>query len=155
MSVIADLALGAVPIAGGALFGVLAGAVRGPDFRALIQKDMDLLERIPPGQVEMRAALSNSIDRRIWELIGNADRSRELREAAMSYRGNWRDVIVFICAVMFTIVWWNVPHTRSNWWVTFGFLVLLSALMGYVAFRGLVRAFRGFRRRSSGAESAG
>ncbi len=47
MSGIAQLALGAAPIAGGALLGVVAGSLRGPDFRGMIAKDMDLLERIP------------------------------------------------------------------------------------------------------------
>lgn len=154
MSAVSDLALGAVPIAGGALFGVLAGTIKGPDFRGLILKDMDLLGKIPAEKVEMREALSRSIDRRIWELIGNADRSRELREAAMSYRGNWRDVAVFICALMFTVVWWNVPHSRTNWTVTFGFLILLSALMGYFAFRGIAHVLGGLRRRR-GPGSAG
>lgn len=153
MSVISDLALGALPIAGGALFGVLAGTVKGPDFRGMIQKDMDLLDRIPPEKAQMREALSGSIDRRVWELIGNADRSRELREAAMSYRGNWRDAVVFVCAVMFTVVWWNVPHSRTNWLITFGFLVLLSAVTGYLAFRGIAQVLGSLRRR--GRDSAG
>jgi len=24
---------------------------------------------------------------------------------AASYEGNWRDIVVFICAVLFTIIW--------------------------------------------------
>jgi hypothetical protein len=42
---IAELALGAAPIAGGALLGVAAGNLRPPDIRGMIAKDMDLLER--------------------------------------------------------------------------------------------------------------
>ena len=44
---IAELALGAAPIAGGALVGAAAGGFKGPDVRAMIAKDLDLLDRIP------------------------------------------------------------------------------------------------------------
>ena len=54
---IADLALGAAPIAGGALLGVAAGNLKPPDIRGLIAKDMDLLERIPDDQPELKARL--------------------------------------------------------------------------------------------------
>ena len=40
---IAELALGAAPLAGGALLGLVAGNLRGPDVRGLIKQDMDLL----------------------------------------------------------------------------------------------------------------
>ena len=54
---IADIALGAAPIAGGALLGIAAGAFKGPDVRAGIIKDFDLLQRIPPEQTERRQRL--------------------------------------------------------------------------------------------------
>ena len=52
---IAELALGAAPIAGGALLGAAAGGFKGPDVRAMIAKDMDLLDRIPDDQPELKA----------------------------------------------------------------------------------------------------
>jgi len=142
MSVLADVALGAAPIAGGALVGVLAGTFKGPDYRALIKSDVDLLATIPEENVELRAAMRRSIDARIYELIATVDKNRELRELTASYKGDWRDFVVFVCALMFTLVWWNVPHSRTNWLVTFVFLVALSALVGFYASRGLIRAFR-------------
>ena len=39
---------------------------------------------------------------------------------------------------MFTVVWWNVPHSRTNWLVTFIFLVVLSVVVGLYAVRGLL-----------------
>src|SRR5436853_378541 len=126
MAGIAEIALGAAPIAGGALLGVAAGTLKGPDFRGMIVKDMDLLERIPTDQTERRARLQQSIDQRIDDLIDTSEKGRALREAAMSYRGNWRDVVLFICSVLFTIIWWNVKHDRPNWLVLFIALVLLS-----------------------------
>ena len=137
---IAELALGAAPIAGGALLGVAAGNLRPPDVRGLILKDMDLLERIPDDQPELKARLKQSIDQRINDLVVATEKSRELRLAAASYSGNWRDIVVFICAVLFTIIWWNVSHSRSNWLVLFIVMIVLSIVAGIYAGRGIVRA---------------
>ncbi|WP_168145330.1 hypothetical protein [Mycolicibacterium frederiksbergense] len=144
---IAELALGAAPIAGGAMLGVIAGNLKPPDVRGLIVKDMDLLERIPADQAERRARLQASIDQRIDELITAGERTRELRDAAMSYRGNWRDIVLFVCAVLFTIVWWNVSHARTNWLVMFIAMILLSAATGIYAGRGIARAIRTYLHR--------
>ncbi|TXI36100.1 MAG: hypothetical protein E6Q56_12780 [Mycobacterium sp.] len=143
-----EVALGAAPIAGGAMLGALAGTIKGPDFRALIMADMDLLDRIPEESVELRAALRRSIDARVGELITNVDRNREWREAASRYEGNWRDFVLFLCAVLFTLVWWNVPHDRTNWLVTFVFLLILSAIVGLYATRGVIRAIGRIRHRA-------
>ena len=137
---IAELALGAAPIAGGALLGVAAGNLKAPDVRGLILKDMDMLERIPDDQPELKARLKESIDQRINDLIVATQRSRELREAAASYRGNWRDVVLFVCSVLFTIIWWNVKHDRPNWLVLFIALIVLSLVTAIYAARGVLRA---------------
>jgi hypothetical protein len=145
---IAELALGAAPIAGGALLGAAAGSFKGPDVRGMIAKDMDLLERIPDDKPELKARLEASINERISDLIAGTERSRAIREAAASYSGNWRDIVVFICAVLFTIVWWNVSHSRSNWLVMFIAMIILSVLAGIYAGRGIVRAIGSFMHRS-------
>jgi len=146
---IAELALGAAPIAGGAMLGVIAGNLKPPDVRGMIAKDMDLLERIPAEQPERRARLQASIDQRIDELITAGERSRELRDAALSYRGNWRDIVLFLCAVLFTVVWWNVSHARTNWLVMFIAMILLSVATGIYAGRGIARAIRTFAHRDN------
>ena len=145
---IAELALGAAPIAGGAMLGVIAGNLKPPDVRGMIAKDMDLLERLPAEDVELRARLKANIDERISDLIAAGERSRELREAAMSYRGNWRDIVVFVCAVLFTIVWWNVSHSRANWLVMFIAMIIVSVAAGIYAGRGVLRAVRTFLHRN-------
>jgi hypothetical protein len=142
---IAELALGAAPLAGGALLGVVAGNIKGPDIRGLIVKDLDLLERIPDDQPELRAGLKRSIDQRIADLIAANDRSQQMRTAAMSYQGDWRDIFVFICAVLFTVIWWNVKHDRPNWLVMFVAMIVLCIAAGIYAARGVLRAL--FRRR--------
>jgi ABC-type antimicrobial peptide transport system permease subunit len=142
---IAELALGAAPIAGGALLGMAAGTFKGPDVRAAVKADMELLELLPADQIERRAALQRSIDMRIDDLVGAVVRSREIRQMATSYSGNWRDIVVFICAVLFTIVWWNVSHSRSNWLVMFIVLIILSVLAAVYAARGIFRGLAHFR----------
>ncbi len=129
------------------MLGVIAGNLKPPDMRGLIAKDLDLLERIPPDQVERKARLQASIDMRIDELISAGERSREIREAALSYRGNWRDIVVFLCAVLFTIVWWNVSHSRANWLVMFIAMIIVSVAAGIYAGRGVLRAVRTFLHR--------
>jgi len=143
---IADIALGAAPIAGGALLGVAAGSLRGPDVRGAIKDDIELLDKIPEENVALRDALRKSIDERIVDLIAATEKTRELREIATSYKGNWRDIVVFVCAVLFTIVWWNVPHSRTNWLVTFIFLIVLSGVVALYASRGVIRALSSIRR---------
>jgi hypothetical protein len=143
---IAELALGAAPIAGGALLGAAAGSFKGPDVRAMIAKDMDLLERIPDDQPELKARLKESINERIADLVEGTERTRAIREAAVSYAGNWRDIVVFICAVLFTIVWWNVSHSRSNWLVMFILMIIVSVVAAIYAGRGIARAVGTFLR---------
>jgi hypothetical protein len=146
---IAELALGAAPIAGGALLGVAAGNLKPPDVRGMIAKDMDLLERIPDNQPELKARFKASIDQRIEDLVSASERSRSMREAAMSYTGNWRDIVVFICAVLFTIIWWNVSHARSNWLLLFIVMIVLSIVAGIYAGRGIGRAIARFVHRNN------
>jgi hypothetical protein len=147
MAGIGDMALGAAPIAGGAMLGALAGTVKGPDFRALIKSDIELLDSLPEESVELRAELKRTIDERVYELIATIDRNRQLRLTATSYKGNWRDIVVFICALLFTLVWWNVPHSRSNWLITFIVLVILSVVIGVYAARGIVELIKRMVRR--------
>lgn len=145
---IAELALGAAPIAGGALLGAAAGSFKGPDVRAMIAKDMDLLERIPDDQPELKARLKASIDDRIDDLIAATEKTRAIREAAVSYSGNWRDIVVFICAILFTIIWWNVSHSRSNWLLMFIVMIVLSVVAAIYAGRGIARAIANFVHRN-------
>ena len=144
---IADLALGAAPIFGGALLGVAAGQIRGPDFRGTIKADLDLLERIPEEESARRAALLRSINQRIDDLVEANTRSRELRAAASAYEGNWRDIVLVLCAVLFTIVWWNVPHSRTNWLVLFIVMIVVSVVAAMYAFRGLRKSLAALFRR--------
>jgi hypothetical protein len=134
-----SIALGGAPIFGGALLAIAAGQFRGPDFREQLKQDMDLLDRLP-ADAPQRAELQRTIEGRIDDLVETADRSRSLREAAMSYQGNWRDIVLFLCVLMFTIIWWDVKHSRSNWLVMFVLLIVLSLVTAVYALRGILRS---------------
>ena len=151
---IAEIALGAAPIAGGALMGLVAGNLKGPDYLGIIKSDLELLEMIPAENTSLRADLEASINQRISDLIVTTEKNRELREAASSYKGNWRDSVLFLCAVLFTIVWWNVPHSRTNWLVMFIVLIALTTVVGLYAGRGILRALRSVGRRAEQKDSA-
>ncbi|BDX32983.1 hypothetical protein TUM20985_35300 [Mycobacterium antarcticum] len=146
MAGIADIALAGAPIAGGALLGVVAGNLRAPDVRAVIKQDMELLKLLPAEQVERRAELQRVIDIRIDDMIAAVDKQRSMLEIAASYRGNWRDVVVFVCAILFTIIWWYTDHTRNNYWVMFVVMIAVSIAAGIYAGRGVLRAIRTYAR---------
>ena len=132
------------------LFAVAAGQFRGPNYRGLIQEDMDLLDRLPPEATARRTELQRTIDARVDDVIAATDRSLVLRKAAVSYRGNWRDVVLLLCALLFTVIWWEVNHSRDNWLATFILLVLVSIVTAVYALRGVLRTASSFVRRQHG-----
>ena len=145
-----QIALNSAPVVGGAMLAIAAGQFKGPDYRGLIKQDMDLLDRLPPDATKRRADLQRTIDARIDDLVDTADRSRVLRQAALSYRGNWRDVVLLVCVLLFTIIWWDVNHSRSNWLPMFILLIILSVVTAAYAFRGVLRAARTFVHKQRG-----
>jgi hypothetical protein len=134
-----QIALNSAPVFGGAMLAIAAGQFRGPDYRGLIKQDMELLDRLPPEAAKRRAELQRTIDARIDDLVDAADRGRALRRAAVSYHGNWRDIVLLLCVLLFTIVWWDVDHSRPNWLPMFILLILLSVVAAVYALRGMLR----------------
>jgi hypothetical protein len=147
MAGLGGFALGAAPIAGGALLAVATGKLKAPDLHGLIKQDLDLLDRIAPEQTARRAELQRTIDAHIDDLIAANDKSRALRKAAASYQGSWRDIVVFICVVLFTVIWWEADHARTNWLPMFIVLILLSVLTAAYALRGLFTSLSNLMRR--------
>ncbi|OBJ05604.1 hypothetical protein A5660_15530 [Mycobacterium alsense] len=137
-----QIALNSAPVFGGALLAVAAGQFKAPDYRAAIKQDMDLLDRLPPEATQRRAELQRTIDARIDDLVDSLDRSRALRRAAQSYQGNWRDAVLLLCVLLFTVIWWDVNHSRSNWLPMFILLILLSVVTAAYTVRGVLRAVR-------------
>lgn len=133
-----QIALNSAPVFGGAMLAIAAGQFRGPDYRELIKQDMDLLDRLPPEAAKRRAELQRTIDARIDDLVDAADRGRAMRRAAVSYQGNWRDIVLLLCVLLFTIIWWDVDHSRANWLPMFILLILLSVVAAVYTMRGML-----------------
>ncbi len=148
MAAVADLALGLAPIAGGLALGAAAGYLKGPDVRKAIKQDMELLDGIPQEDVERRAELQRSINSRIDDLVAAVQRYRPLRRAAASYRGGWRDILLFVSAILFTGVWWSVDHHKSTWLPMFVVLILISVWAAGYAFSGFRIVLLSFRQRT-------
>jgi hypothetical protein len=138
---LAAIVLGSAPVFGGALLATAAGQFVGTDFRAGIKEDMELLERLPEDETDRRAALRRSIADRIDDLIVANEKRRQLRAAAIVYRGNWRDIVVFLCTVLFAVVWWNVDHARQSWLPLFIVLIVTSIITAGYALRGIRAGF--------------
>ncbi|KZS83609.1 hypothetical protein B4U45_00070 [Mycobacterium persicum] len=151
MSGLRELALGSAPVFGGVMLAVAAGQFKGTDFRGQLKQDMDLLDRLP-ADAPQRADLERTINERIGDLVDAADRSRALRKAAMSYQGNWRDIVLLLCAVLFTVIWWEVNHSRSNWLPTFIVLIVLSVVAAGYALRGALRSVTSLARKRRGGQ---
>lgn len=143
----AAMAMGAAPVVGGALLGAAVGQFRGPDLRAGIKQDLELLAQIPEIEAARREALRRSINDRIDELIVANDKALQLRTKASSYEGNWRDIVLFLCTVLFSIVWWSVDHHRESWLPVFITTIVASVVAAFYAFRGLRRSVLRMRRR--------
>jgi hypothetical protein len=143
----AAMAMGAAPVLGGALFGAAVGQLRGPNLREGIKQDLELLEQLPEIEAGRRDALQRSIDDRIDELIVAEDTARRLRTAASSYEGSWRDIVLFLCTVLFSVVWWSVDHDRDIWLPVFISTIAASVVAAGYTVRGLRRSMRRVRRR--------
>lgn len=150
----AAMAMGAAPVLGGALLGAAVGQLRGPDVREGIKQDLELLEQMPEMEADRREALRRSINDRIDELIFAEDKARQLRATASSYEGSWRDLVLFACTLLFSIVWWSVDHGRDSWLPVFITTIGASVVAGGYAVRGMRRSARRLRRRTGGRQQS-
>ncbi len=119
-----------------------------PTYEEGIKQDLELLEQMPEIEAARREALRRSINDRIDELVEANDKARQLRAAASSYEGNWRDIVLFLCTVLFSIVWWSVDHDRDSWLPVFITTIVASVVAAGYAFRGLRRSVLRVRRRA-------
>jgi hypothetical protein len=146
MAGLGAIALGTAPILGGALLAGAAGQLKGPDYRSGIKEDLDLLDRLPADQADRRAAILRTVEQRIDDMVSATEERRQLRAAVASYQGNWRDIVMTVCAVLFTYVWWHVNHHRADWLAMFVVLIAACVLTAVYTFRGLMRSVRRFIR---------
>ena len=140
MSGLEGFALGAAPLAGGVLLGGMAG--KGTDLRAVIKSELDLLERIPEDQVTRRAALEQLIAQHVDDLVVAIEKSRQLQQRTSYFTENWRDLVLFLTTVLFTVVAWHGDHHRPVWLPLFIAATLMSVVTAQYVLRGFLRHVR-------------
>jgi len=144
MSGLGTFALGAAPLAGGVLVGGMAGKGRpsGPDLRAVIKSELNLLERIPEDQVTRRAALEQLIAEHLDDFLVAVEKSRQRQRSISYFTENWRDVVLFLTSVLFTVVAWHADHNRPHWLPIFIAAILLSVVTALYVLRGFLSHLR-------------
>jgi hypothetical protein len=144
MSGLGAFALGAAPLAGGLLVGGMAGAggPSAPDLRASIKSEMDLLQRIPEDQVTRRAALEQVIAQHIDALVVAIEKSRQLQRRTSYLTENWRDLVLVLTSVLFTVVAWHADHHRPVWLPIIIAAILMSVVTALYVLRGFLRHVR-------------
>ena len=142
MSGLGAFALGAAPLAGGVLLGGMAGKGSTPDLRAVIKSELDLLERIPEDQVTRRAALEQVIAQHVNDLFVAEERGRQRQRRISYFTENWRDIVLFLTTVLFTVITWHADHHRPVWLPLFIAATLLSVVTALYVLRGFLRHVR-------------
>src|SRR4051812_45615497 len=144
MSGLGAFALGAAPLAGGLLVGGMAGrgGPSAPDLRASIKSELDLLERIPEDQVTRRAALEQVIAQHVNDLVVAEERGRQRQRRISYFMENWRDLVLFLTTVLFTVITWHADHHRLVWLPLFIAAAQMSVVTAQSVLRGFLRPIR-------------
>ena len=79
------------------------------------QIGLDLLERIPEEQVTHRAALEQLIAQHVDDLVAAIEKGRQRQQRIGYFTENWRDLVLFLTTVLFTVVTWHADHHRPVW----------------------------------------
>jgi CHASE2 domain-containing sensor protein len=101
---------------------------------------MDLLERIPEDQITHRAGLEQVIAQHIDDLVVAVEKSRQLQRRNSYFTENWRDLVLFLTTVLFTVVAWHADHNRPVWLPIFIAVILLSVVTAMFVLRGFLRS---------------
>jgi hypothetical protein len=140
MTGLEGFAMGAAPLAGGVLLGGMAG--KGTDLRAVIKSELDLLERIPEDQVTRRAALEQVIAQHVNDLVVAEERGRQRQRRISYFTEHWRDIVLFLTTVLFTVITWYADHHRPVWLPLFIAATLMSVVTAQSVLRGFLRHIR-------------
>jgi membrane protein YdbS with pleckstrin-like domain len=55
---------------------------------------------------------------------------------------NWRDLALFLTAVLFVVIAWYADHDKWHWLPLFVAVSLIAAVTAFFALRGFVRSIR-------------
>lgn len=139
-----ELVLSAAPLAGGVLFGGMAGkrSPSGADLRAVIKAELELLERIPEDQLTRRAALERIIGEQVDALVRSIEKSRELRRKISYFTEHWRDLLLVVCTALFAVIAWYADHDRALRLPIFIAAILLLVVTATLTLRNFLQSIR-------------
>ena len=140
MSGLGAFAIGAAPIFGGLLLGSQAGKTNTKvDLRGIIKEELELLERLPQDQVIRRAALERTIENHLDDLIAANEKALSLKRKTRlaTEVSNWRNVVLFLAAVLFVVIAWYADHHKWHWLPIFIAGILMSAVTAFIVLRGI------------------
>jgi hypothetical protein len=147
MSGLGGFAIGAAPVFGGLLLGSQAGRTSTKakaDLRGVIKDELELLERLPQDQVIRRAALKRTIANHLDDLVVANEKALSLKRKTryLTEVGNWRDLVLFLTAMLFVVIAWYADHHKWHWLPLFVAVSLLAAVTAFFALRGFARSIR-------------
>ena len=138
------LVTGVAPLAGGLLLGGMAGksGPSGPDLRAVIISELDILQRIPEDEVVRRAEFKRMIGEHVEALLVAQEKSREFRRRTGYFTEHWRDIVVFVTTLLFLVVIWYGDHHRPIWLPLLIATILMSVVTAISVVRGFLSSVR-------------
>ena len=135
---------GLAPLAGGILFGGMAGK-SGPsvaDLRAVIISELDVLQRIPEDEVVRRAEFKRMIGEHVEGLLVAQEKSREFKRKTRYFTEHWRDIVVFVTTLLFLVVIWYADHHRPVWLPLLIATIVMSVVTAISVVRGFLSSVR-------------
>lgn len=135
---------GLAPLAGGVLFGGMAGK-SGPsvaDLRAVIISELDLLQRIPEDEVVRRTEFKRMIGEHVEALLAAQEKSREFKRKTRYFTEHWRDIVVFVTTLLFLVVIWYADHHRPVWLPLLIATIVMCVVTAISVVRGYLSSVR-------------
>ncbi|HEX3287664.1 MAG TPA: hypothetical protein VHT50_24115 [Mycobacterium sp.] len=138
------LVTGVAPLAGGLLLGGMAGksGPSGPDLRAVIISELDILQRIPEDEVVRRAEFKRMIGEHVEALLVAQEKSREFKRRTRYFTEHWRDIVVFVTTLLFLVVIWYGDHHRPIWLPLLIATIVMSVVTAISVVRGFLSSVR-------------
>jgi hypothetical protein len=138
------LVTGVAPPAGGVLLGGMAGksGPSGPDLRAVILSELDLLQRIPENEVARRVAFERMIGEHVEAFLVPQEKRREFKRKTRYFTEHWRDVVVLVTTVLFIVIIWHADHHRAVWLPLLIATIVMSVVTAIPVVRGIVSTVR-------------
>ena len=60
----------------------------------------------------------------------------------LTEEGNWRDLVLFVSAVLFAVIAWEVDHHRPHWLPMFIAVILMALVVAIFALHTIVKSIR-------------